>query len=683
MVMGFRGNMKNAVKQLTINSEPEVITLDDEETTENTTEAGDDCDYLQDIFNDIDARSDWNTTDNTIIEYRGGKRGKKNHPYKGAPNPVVNILDDVTSDKTDTEISMVMNTPRLVNVTAISENCPTDTPAKVAQGLDTLMRYAIRFRMKKEVANDMKNLRGFSVIKLTRTDHPKFGLIPDFLAVDCKDCIVPVDTQVPVSRNGERVAFILRLSPRQIRKRKKTKNWVNTEALLSRLTTKSPDGKISYSSASTRDDEKDSTLKIKQKMNGINVSDFAHAKIIVYEVFHYATEWDVKNDPNDKVKLDEACVSYVCPDAPKLLLKIMPWRQDKQIPLSEMEAKLEVAKAEEEARQPRATKTVESDKPWPVIQPRYENKSLYWYGTWGIGRKCLDNHITATRLKKKKLIFTDYATNPMFEDSGGEGNTQNIMPAPGKKLPAGVTFAKLPVQSGQIDFDIDSEKRDASQKGGGSSLYSSQVSQSRKLQKTATEIQSENAQNAVLSSASVDRFNDPDIELFEMLFEDCRLLQVKLPIITNDKFSGFAPMSIYDYEYIFSPATSQKHLNPNEQFLRDMQAYDWAAQYKDMTPMRIYESMKYVLTRHDPHFTDILLQDPKVEAEGGEPSVYDILKQLMQQFEQLGLTSQQQDKEIEIALKETEKNADEIDNLQDGQEQIIEKQKESRRETIA
>jgi len=45
------------------------------------------CDYMQEIFDDIDARSEWNDTDNKIIEYRGGKRGVKNKPYKGAPKP--------------------------------------------------------------------------------------------------------------------------------------------------------------------------------------------------------------------------------------------------------------------------------------------------------------------------------------------------------------------------------------------------------------------------------------------------------------------------------------------------------------------------------------------------------------------------------------------------------------------
>jgi len=92
--------------------------------------------------------------------------------------------------------------------------------------------------------------------------------------------------------------------------------------------------------------------------------------------------------------------------------------------------------------------------------------------------------------------------------------------------------------------------------------------------------------------------------------------------------------------------------------------------------MRIYESMKYILSRHDPHFTDILLQDPKEDGPQGEPSVYDILRQLMAQFEELGLTSQQQDKEIEVALKETEKNADEIDKLGEEHEKILDEHKE-------
>jgi len=623
------------------------------------------CPYLQEILDDINARSEWNTKDDTIIEYRMGKRGRKNYPYKGAPNPIVNILDDVTSQKTDAEISMQMNAPRLANFVPLSSDCPTDIAFKAAQGFDTYLRHVLRFRMKKETLTDTKNLRGFSVSKVIRTEHPRFGLIPDFEPVDPKDVIVPVDTKVPVSRKAERMAFILRLSKREL-KGKKSRGWNHISEVLDRLSSDTKSD--SYSSDSTHDEQ--SALKVKQRMIGINTSDYAHNTIIFYEVFHYATEWDVKQSKNGTLKEGEKCVSYVCPDVPEFAMKVIPWKIKEIVQMSPEEAMNETINARGEGRDPQTVKIVYKDeKPWPGIQNRAENKSLDWYDTWGVGHKCLDNHLIATRLKKKKLIWTDYISNPMYEDDGSGDNELNFMPGPGKSLPKGKSFAQLPNTPGQIDFDIDAEKRDASQRAGaGQSMYSSEVSSRRKLEKTATQVQSENAQNALMSSASVDRFNDPDVDMYEMLWEDLKELQVELPIIHNDKFGGFMPLEVYNYDFMIIPATSQKHLNPELQFQSNMQAFQFATGYMEQTPMRIHEGLEYILSGRDPFFADILLQDPKEKGAGGEPPVYVLLEQILNMIKQMGADGQQRDKEIEAGLKLAEENSDSIMKIQEDED---------------
>lgn len=620
------------------------------------------CPYLQEIFDDIEARAIWNRRDDTFVEYRMGKRGKKNKPYKGAPNPVVNILDDVVSERTDQELSMMLNTPLLAKFTPVTDGVPPEIVMAAQQGFDSFLRSIDRIRLKKDVLLDTKNLRGFSVAKITRREDPLWGLVPNTEPVDPKDCIVPMDTKVPASQKAERMAFIIRLSPREVKDKEKDSGWKHTKEILNEL--KSQGDGDSYSNESDHDEE--NILKIKQKIIGINVSDYAHQTIVFYETFHYATAWDVKQSGNEKVKEGDACVSYVCPDVPKFATKVMPWTKAKEVPLTLDEIINERQKTQEETREPKTTKTIQVKKSWFGIQYRFENRSLDWYDVRGLGHKNIDNHITATKLKKKKLIFSDYSTNPMYQDDGSSvDNEQNIAPAPGKKLPKGITPAAMWVQPGQIDFDIDAEKREASQRSGaGNSLYSAAVSSSRKLEKTATQQKSEDAQRAMLSSASVDRVNDPDIEHFAMLWSELKELKVKLPMIHNGKLQGFAPMEVYDYDYMIMPATSQKHLNPELQFNRDMEAVAFAAQFKGETPMNLYETLDYVMTRHDPLLADIMLQNPKEPGVNAEPPMYVLINEVLKAVKQLGVSGQERDKEIEEIQKLAVENSEDIEKME-------------------
>ena len=357
------------------------------------------------------------------------------------------------------------------------------------------------------------------------------------------------------------------------------------------------------------------------------------------------------------------------------LLKIIPWKEDDVYePITDQaEVVRENIVALKAGRQPQTMRLVQEgdDKAWPYIQHRYQNTSLYWYDVRGLGWKCIDNQIIATNLKKKKLIWSDFSTNFMFENTGTGTDQQTFKIQPGARIPPGWKPAQLPQPPQNLDFDIDQEKRDASQRAGaGGNLYSGDVTQSRKLQKTATEVRTETAKASMLSSASVDRFNDADRYLFAMLWEDLKRLRVPLPIIEQNVFKGNASDEIYDTEWIIVPAASQKTLDPDHQFLKDQEAFSYAMQFKDIVGVRVHEGLKHVLSRHDPNFAEQVLQDPE-QQDGALPSVYAVLQQLSQALQIQQERDRQHDEELEKVEKLAIENSEKIEDVEERQKHAL------------
>jgi hypothetical protein len=254
---------------------------------------------------------------------------------------------------------------------------------------------------------------------------------------------------------------------------------------------------------------------------------------------------------------------------PDTILFAVPWKTAdvpaQTRPMTQQEYVMENIRALKSGEAPQSQVTVAAavpgkDKKWPVNQHRFEGRNRVWYDSRGLGHLLMDNQIYATAIRNAEAVWWDFAKHPMFVGDGTEdANQTNIKIKPGAKVPRGLSAFVMPTPPGQFGFVSDREQRLASARSGaGSSQYSAQVSESRKLEKTATEIQSQNAQQSLLSSASVDRINSPEARLLQMIWDNNRELRPKLPMIEGDKFSGNMEPSDYDYDFIMVPAASAK-----------------------------------------------------------------------------------------------------------------------------
>ena len=628
--------------------------------------------YIDDIQQDVSARSTWNTRDNLILSRRLGKRkAKKRKPYIGAPNFVVPIIDDTVTDKTDMEISMILNAPLIAHFIPVDGSENRDVAMKAAKAFDTYLRHVINFRRKKEQLVDTKNARGISVAKRTRKKHPRWGVIADFIAQDPKDVIVPVDTKDP--QQAERIVSVLRYSRRQFKA--KSARWKGVKRTYETLKIGiDEDGREETGTTSGYDKAKDNVLKVTEMLIGINASDAAKNTIVVWEIFHYATEWDVKNDPTKTLEVGRKCVTYIVPDVPDVILHAIAWNEDKTVPLEGDELEAELASSLEEDREPVITITEKRDMAWPFIQHRAENRSEYWYDSRGIGHTCMDNQIAATGQKNAKMVWLEYASHPTFENDGTQHNPTNVKIYPGAVIPKGLKIATPPSPPAQLDFNIDAEKRDAGARAGsGASQYSAQVSERRKLEKTAAEVHSQDAKEGIVTSASVDRFNDADRELFQQLWDDLRILRPKLPIITKkNEFQGFAGEDdgIYDVEFLVVPAASSKTLNPDHQYLKASSALSYAMQFVQAgVAIDPQAGLRDVLSHYDPYFADIVMMDPNKPGPQGQPPVYMILQQMQQQLAQLTGQVQEIDSEVESVEKLSVETSQEVEQSRQKTEQ--------------
>lgn len=585
----------------------------------------DSCPYLKDVEADLQARNDWAEKDKAIQKRRLGERPKKrNKPYPNAPNPVERLVDDNTNDKTDQEISMIMNAPVIAIMVPLGTVEDATLVSQAQKGFNTYLRHLCGYRQKKEEAVDTKNARGFAVTKPIREEHPDWGLIPSFETVDPRDCIVPVTFKVGPGKEPERFAYINRFSYRDFKKKVKA-GW-NRKAIaevISKVTVKDADGEVSVSES---DHDDDSTFKVTKELIGLNTSDRKSGEIVVWEIFHYATAWDAEKS-GGIVKKGEKCVSYVCPDVPGELLKVMPWCEQDYAETNTIEDPLRGAYID--------TRMVKGkDKAMPLIQHRYSYRSRLWYDTEGIGQKNMDLQIKATAIERAILILIDHISDPTYT-SEGEFNQQNIVKRPGAVLPNGIKpvdeRSRIAILE-QLNFQLDAVKRVASKRAGiAGGIYSSQMSESRKLQKTATEVDSENATQDVVSSASVDRFNDPDTELFRQIWADMRRMRTRLPVIDNGRFEGIINDAVYDIDFLIIPAASQKTLNPDLQFRKSSGMMSIVAERAEITGADVAAGDKHMLQMADPVLANLVFPDP----DSGEVPITTTLNALSQAVEQL------------------------------------------------
>ena len=520
------------------------------------------------ILEDVADRKDWAGIDSQILKRRRGMRKKKKmKPYPGAPNGHIPIVDDVTREKTDQEITMTMNAPlfaHLIPLAKMDENLRM----KAELAFDSYLRHMVKIRAKLEEAIDTKNARGFGLFKFFRSEHPRFGTIPDCDAVDPRDLIVPSWSKD--LQKAERMTHVLRLTKRELLNRKDSKSWRFVNDVWRHAK------KEGQESAT---DEKSAHAEV-ASLVGLTTSGKHSASVVVWEFWHYATAWDVAQDWTGSVTEGKKCCTIFSPDHADKVMMIFPWEEEPtQRALEPEEIEQEYRKAIKTKSSPQLEpkRVPGRDRAWPFVQARYENRSRYHYDTRGAGHLCMDDQIFATAQSNAKMTMLDYYQQPLLEGTGSKASSK-VTFEPGSYLPNGTKFAQPPVVPSQFDFDIESSKRVAARRVGAASQYemSGEFSRTRKVQKTKAEIDAEGNRSGLVSSASVDRFNDPLAELYQQLWDDLARLKKPLPLIRNGRFEGRIEgdlMKIYSTPVLIVPSASAKTLDPDAQFVKARGAF--------------------------------------------------------------------------------------------------------------
>ena len=555
------------------------------------------------VLGDVRDRSKWAKRDAEIVKRRLGDRKVRTKPYKGAPNAVDPIVDDTVREKTDQEVSMLRNAPRLAIFIALDSATTPETTRQAELAFDTYLRHMVHFTTKLETALDMKNARGFSTFFEHREESEEWGMIPTVSIPDLRDLILPGNATNP--RTAERMTRVVRFHPRLFESTAKERRWRHWE-------------RYKAGAPATRGEsgsEERSTADETAELVGITTSAKTEdADVVVWECYHYATAWDAKQDPTGRVIEGRRCVSTFRPNDPDFPLAVRPWREPDQTDTATGKA------------------TPGADRTWPAVQSRYENRAEAYYDSRGIGQLCMDEQIAASRMLNSKLILMDYYQQPLLK--GQTRNSSNVTLEPGSSIPEGLDFATMPQIPQQIDFDIDMHRRRAGTRAGAGSQYqfSGEAGRTRKLQKTATEVQAESNRTGMVSSASVDRFNEPLIYLFNDLWRDLARLKKPLPMIAEDTYMGTAaPEEIYGARFLIVPAASAKTLNPDDQFIKGQNALAFIAQFKDSVSIDVEEALVDIMSYWDPVRARRWIQRAK-QGQGKLPPLYQVVQGLQQQL---------------------------------------------------
>lgn len=526
---------------------------------------------FHDALSDMRNIAKWADRDEKICRLRlCERRAKRRKPYPGAPNGVVPIIDDTTRGVVDQELTMLANARYYAHFIPLAE-VDTNGLAQAQMGFDTYLRYIVNALPKIEEGLDNKASRGFAVIKIIRSNHPRYGEIPDFETRDIRRIIVPSGTKD--IRTSERITDLLDpIHVRDFKAMAKEREWPEDIVL-----------KIASTASSTEPLETDShiksTLGSTADLLGIQTGGDGNEMVQLWEQYLYATEWIAMQDSSGQVKEGDKCRIVYSPKLPNDLLSVDAWREeDTFVKFTEEEMLVELQAALTEGREPELGRFEQGpQRVWPYIQCRNENRTTLHYDTRGIGHTCRDDQLFATSELNAKMVMMDYYQLPLFTGAGSRTST-NISFLPGSFLPENVTPVNMPQIPQQFDFDIEKHKRDAARRAGATGQYefSGDLSNKKRVQKTAEEVRTESSRGSMVSSASVDRFNNPWSEVFMQLWEDLARLKKPLPLISQRTFKGMMSTDVYEWPVMIVPGSSAKTLNPDLQFNRDVQAWEFA-----------------------------------------------------------------------------------------------------------
>jgi len=615
---------------------------------------------LLEISNVLKNRSPWDQTQVNIIKRKAGVRPRSTKkPYSGAPNPIDPVIDDVVRSKTDMEVSMALNAPRLAHALPLAE---IDDKLRVGleTGFDSFLRSFLGIRAKIDVAMSQKNARGLVHVKQTRRyDRHLKSVIPDINVVDPIDIIEPDDSKLDVEPPW--VVHILRMSKSEFRSRARRGKWRYANQVM----------KTSSKGHSDDDDAPTNYDAAVRQATRMNEAHSTGDQIILWEIYSIYE----KDDPVGPkmiltdVKNGQKIKTLVSPKASGdggagVIIHQIRWKESDEFVEFDtpQEQEKELEEAIEKNREPREGKMVEGEeRPWPIVPIPYEYESMNYRLSRGAGHLCMDDQINASAVMRALQIGVDYMASPITRGNR-PSNMGNVTLRPGTHI-GEAEFAKVPDLSSTFGFIANDRRARSARRMGATGQYNYSTDDgSRKLQKTATEVNSDNASGGVLSSASVDRFNTGMSQVYQLIYEDMRRLQLKFPVFMGSRYVGAFSEELYKTPVMMVSAASSKTLSPEAQLRQAMGLGSWMLSFKDSAVINFDRMLKTVLSYYDGRITAGWLPD-----EDEQSQMTEMIKQVQDDIQSMAkgtkeLAANLQEGISSVANLATE-NGDRIDEI--------------------
>jgi hypothetical protein len=537
------------------------------------------------VKRDDSDRSDWKSRQTKWRDIRLCNDTRPKLPYPGAPDLREPIVDDMVTQLTSTEMSIMWSARTL----AVFHPRTADGmryKRMVEVGFDTMLRQTLQLRSKLENLFDLKNERGMAVVKMIETELPDGTILCDLLPLEAEKVIVPKFTTY--IRKAERICHEVTISIREFRVMAEKKGWAGAGEIIDRLKGKKSD-------ANSGEPVVEGATEV-----GSSVAD-----IVLWEIYHYGANGVSKYRTIVARDLPEEIIDsseWKWPDRPKLTGAIDP--------LTGM---------------PETTTVKGQFREWPFVQIRYSNRTLRYYDIRGCTEKLQHDQNIAQANLNAKGVMMDFYCKPFIKGLNGK----QFKWRPGESLPDGAEIVQMPRLDAIFDYNVDLARAAAARRIGAPSGALSSADRTRDT-KTAKEVSISAMQNNLSSSDNVERFAEPLAELFTMMWDWCRNNRPRLTGISGYEFIEI-PDAAFDIPFVVQAGISGRSANADlilQQLITLTQMLSMYPAFGQV--IRPVELAKLFFDQIDPKITDLIVLDPQAAGPAGQAPIETQVGQIMQ-----------------------------------------------------
>jgi hypothetical protein len=554
-------------------------------------------DYLGKVEQDLNDRKEWTERVENNLKFRlGERRNKPKRWYQGQPDYVDPIIDENVRTATAREIRTLFDaSARMAVFLPLNEEGQEHT-RRMESAFDTMLRLVLGIRGKLTALFDMKNSIGMATALVTENNDvykKLFGMpgrLPDFEPIDPRNVVVP--TRTTRLRDADRLCHIARYSVGSFKRKAKELQWDT--------------GAVDRIVASTAD--RDDSSNTTRSTHGIDTGSSIHGvpkaldkeaiKVSDNEiVVHYYYHW------RDNMKW--RCT--YCPDVTDdgAILSEVPWIWTDGI-----------------------------DREWPVVQFRFEDRTMDYYDVRGISDLTIHDQEIASAYSNLRQMHWDFHAMPMV--SGARDGNHNFRLSPGAKLPDGIQMVQAPKLDAGLVLEEDRHAAKAARHAGSGQGSIANVGRGGE-RKTATEVINQSNIEGEFNNDGVARFSEGVSDLFQQMWDFVRHNPINLPILqvsgqeeggAGGKFGGMVESeTLAQFPVLVQSTPHHQSASPLFQLQQILSLQSvWAGN----PHVEMNELTRYMFDLITPRMAGRLVIDPSAQGEAGMPSL-DVRQGMLEQ----------------------------------------------------